>query len=86
MIAARDCLRILELTETVATIVLLAVCQAVDLRGAASELKRSLEMREVVRKAVPMVDEDRRQDLDIARILELYRSDSLPIGAFDEAP
>ena len=85
MIAARDCLRILELTETVATIVLLAACQAVDLRGEEADLKRSGEMRDAVRKAVPMVDEDRRQDLDIARILELYRSDSLPIGASDEA-
>ena len=32
-IAARDALRILELTERVAAIVLLAACQAVDLRG-----------------------------------------------------
>lgn len=80
MIAARDCLRVLELTETVASIVLLAVCQAVDLRGRASELKCSREMRDAVRKAVPMVDEDRRQDLDIARVLELYRSGSLPVG------
>ncbi len=33
-IAARDGLRILELTETVAAIGLLAACQAVELRGA----------------------------------------------------
>ena len=33
-VAARDCLRILELTESVAAMVLLADCQAVDLRDA----------------------------------------------------
>ena len=32
-IAARDCQRVLELTETVAVVELLALCQAVDLRG-----------------------------------------------------
>src|SRR5207244_2138324 len=32
-IAARDCQRVLELSETVAVIELLALCQAVDLRG-----------------------------------------------------
>ena len=32
-IAARDCQRVLELTETVAIVELLALCQAVDLRG-----------------------------------------------------
>jgi hypothetical protein len=35
-IAARDCLRVLELTETVAAIATLALCQAVDLRGGPS--------------------------------------------------
>ena len=32
-IAARDCLRVVELGETVAAVCLLAACQAVDLRG-----------------------------------------------------
>ncbi len=84
-IAARDALRALELSETVAAIHLLAVCQAVDLRGGAHGLARSLFLRDAVRKSIPMLREDRRQDLDIQRVLELYREGALPIGAVDAA-
>jgi histidine ammonia-lyase len=84
-IAARDCRRILDLTETVAVIGLLASCQALDLRGAPSVSRRGRELREAVRKHVPMVVEDRRQDHDIEGILGRYRDGTLPIGAL-EAP
>jgi histidine ammonia-lyase len=79
-IAARDCRQVLELTETVAAIVLLACCQAVDLRGDAARSQRARALRDAVRKAVPTVVEDRRQDLDIEAVLGLYRSGELPIG------
>lgn len=82
-IAARDCLRILELTETVAAIVTLALCQAVDLRGGANCHRRSLAMHAAVRARVPMVDADRRQDHDIATVLALHRGGALPIGEVD---
>ena len=84
-IAARDCRRILDLTETVAVIGLLAACQAVDLRGAASASRRARALVDAVREQVPMVVEDRRQDRDIEGILESYRAGALPIGAL-EAP
>jgi len=77
-IAARDCRRILELSETVAVIVLLAACQALDLRGGGS--RRSRALRDAVRKEVPMLTEDRPQDRDIAAVLSLYRAGALPIG------
>ena len=80
-IAVRDCLRILELAETVAAIVLLAALQAVDLRGAERCGKRAVELHAVVRAAIPMVIEDRRQDHDIAHVLTMLRADELPIGA-----
>ena len=80
-IAARDCRRILELGETVAAIVLLAACQALDLRGSESGGRRGRALRDAVRKEVPGLAEDRRQDLDIERVLALYRSASLPIGS-----
>jgi len=88
-IAARDCLRILELTETIAAISLLASCQAYDLRcreaGAASgELTRSAAVHKAVRKNVEMLIGDRRQDLDIAKILKLIRSKELPIGSYTD--
>jgi histidine ammonia-lyase len=85
-IAARECLRILELTETVAAVHLLALCQAVDLRGGDARARRSLLLRDSVRKQVPMNRVDRRQDIDIARVLELHRSGQLASGSLDGAP
>jgi histidine ammonia-lyase len=75
-IAARDALRVVELTEQVAAISLLAVAQAVDLRirAGGSCRARSLAVRDAVRRWVPFVDADRRQDGDIAAILVMIRS------------
>jgi histidine ammonia-lyase len=81
-IAARDCRRILELTETVAVIVTLGACQALDLRGAEGGVQRTFALHAAIRKAAPMLEEDRRLDRDIARVLELLRSDSLPVEDF----
>ena len=78
-IAARDGLRISELTESVAAIAVLAACQAVDLRereGQAPGLRAGL-LRDAVRKVVPGLERDRRQDGDIARVLELHRAGAL---------
>ena len=79
-IAARDGLRILELTEAVAAILQLALSQAVDLRGASRVAPRGRVLRDAVRKSVSMLRNDRRQDRDIDAVLELYRSGALPIG------
>jgi histidine ammonia-lyase len=79
-IAARDCRRILDLSEHVAAIVLLAGCQALDLRGGGAG-RRTRTLRDAVRKEVPMVVEDRRQDHDIARVLALLEAGALPISA-----
>ncbi len=78
-IAARDGLRIAELTEQVAAIALLAVCQAVDLREREGQIpgRRAGLLRDAVRKAVPGLEQDRRQDGDIARVLELHRAGAL---------
>ncbi|MEE8476544.1 MAG: aromatic amino acid ammonia-lyase [Myxococcota bacterium] len=78
-IAARDCRRVLELSETVAVIVLLAACQALDLRSGGSGQRRGCALRDAIRKEVPMLTVDRRQDLDIARVLALYRQGELPL-------
>ena len=82
-IAARDCLRVLELTETTAAIATLALCQAVDLRGG-PRCVRSRAIHAAVRARAPRVDADRRQDGDIAAVLRLLRSDELPIGPMEE--
>jgi histidine ammonia-lyase len=82
-IAARDCQRVLELTETVAIVELLALCQAVDLRGPDTCKRRSRALHGAVRALVPMNEGDRRQDLDITAILALYRRGELPVGSSD---
>ena len=76
-IAARDCLRVLELAETVAAIALLAACQAFDLRGDPAPSARMRGLHEAVRAAVPMLEADRRQDVDIARVLALHREGAI---------
>jgi histidine ammonia-lyase len=82
-IAARDALRVIELTHSVLAILQLAVCQAVDLRRSKGCHGRSVELHKAVRAAVTMNDADRRQDLDIDSVLKLYRTGGLPIGAAD---
>jgi histidine ammonia-lyase len=71
------------LSETVAVIGTLAVCQALDLREGASQLRRALSLHAAVREVAPMVGADRRQDIDIAGVLELLRDDTLPIGGYE---
>ena len=78
-LAARDALRVVELTETVAAIGLLASCQGAELREAKLPPRLAVLLA-VVRAEVPAVHEDRRQDLDIARVLTLLRSEALPIA------
>jgi histidine ammonia-lyase len=80
-IAARDAVRVVELAETVAAIQLLAGCQALDLRGGEGQRRRSRALRKALRKEVPMLHEDRRQDQDIARVLTLLRANALPLGS-----
>jgi len=77
-IAARDCLRVLELVESIAVIALLADCQAMDLRDEEVFSTRSASIYEAVRRDVPMVLADRRQDLDIQCVVDLHRTGGLP--------
>lgn len=79
-LAARDCLTIIEHTETIATMTLLALCQAYDLREGERCHGRLRTLRAVVRERVPTVARDRRMDLDILEVLGLLRERRLPIG------
>jgi histidine ammonia-lyase len=82
-IAARDCLAIIDLTETVAAIHLLALCQAFDIREGADCGPRSRALHAAVRSRVPVNSADRRMDLDIAEVLAALRDDALPVGKAD---
>jgi histidine ammonia-lyase len=73
-IAARDCLRILELTEQVAVAVLIAVIQGVELRGNADALSPAL--RKTVgqlREHCPFLSVDRALEQELRLCLELVR-------------
>jgi histidine ammonia-lyase len=80
-IAARDCVRILDLTETIAAIVTLACAQAVDLRHSAGCHGRALELHQAVRAVSPLLEEDRALRADIDAVLALARERKLPVGS-----
>jgi histidine ammonia-lyase len=83
-IAARDALRISELTERVAAIMLLAACQAADLRGPEACRPRTREVLAEVRRYVPMNAADRRQDVDIEAVVRRMLACELRLGAPEE--
>jgi histidine ammonia-lyase len=76
-IAARDARSIIELAQNVAAIHLLAVCQALDLRGAQKASPKTRAAHELVRSHVPFLDGDRRMDTDIKEMVDLIRSGEL---------
>lgn len=79
-IAARDCLRVLELTEQVAAAHAMAVCQGVALRlretdAAAARLTPALEaFRAEVGEAVAFLDEDRPLEAELRQLVEFIHA------------
>jgi len=68
-----------------AAISLLALCQAVDLRGGRDHLGIGTRaVFETVRKAVTVLDKDRPLDNDIARTSELIRGRLLPLPEMED--
>jgi histidine ammonia-lyase len=76
-IAARDARSIIELAQNVAAIHLLAVCQALDLRGVRKASPQTRAAHDLVRSRVPSLDGDRRMDSDIKEIVDLIGSGEL---------
>ena len=68
--AARD---VVALTEKVAAIHVIALCQAADLRGP-SKLGRTREVYDAVRRVVPFGETDREFADDIASVVAMIRS------------
>ena len=79
-ISARDCIRVLELTEQVAAAVLLAAVQALELRLRAGELSRNhllptlLEMKGSVFSDFEFLAEDRPLDGELRRFSSLIQN------------
>lgn len=73
-IAARDCIRIVELTEQVAVAVLLAAVQGMELRGGLEALSPALQRTFAqVRAHSPTLTEDRALEAELRKLLELTR-------------
>lgn len=83
-IAARDALRVIELTERCLAITLLGACQAMDIHGLDGISEGNRRVYDAVRKLVPMTVEDRRQDFEIEIIVAALRADKLALGSLDE--
>jgi histidine ammonia-lyase len=81
-LAACDARTMVELAQNVAAIHLLAVCQALDLRGIEKASPRTRAARTLVRSRVPFLDGDRRMDEDIRKAVDLIRSGELSKVAF----
>jgi histidine ammonia-lyase len=76
-LGSRDALRVVELTEQVAIITLIAACQAIELR---TQKKSGLgATHKALRQRVPSLTSDRRMDVDIAATLDLLRKGELPL-------
>jgi len=74
-IAARDCMRILELTEQVAAAMLLAVVQGVELRGPVETLSPDLQTTcSQLRQHIPFLTTDRALEQELRLCLELIRN------------
>jgi histidine ammonia-lyase len=84
-IAARDCIRVLELTEQVAAASLLAATQAIEIRKRHGELDDHhfstalREMSSAVLEDFQPVIEDRALEPDLRRCMERIRSQHWPL-------
>ena len=78
-IAARDCLRVLELTEQVAAALILATAQAVTLRKQLTGTEPTLltpqieNFLECIREHSPFLDEDRPLEFELRAVAGLIR-------------
>jgi histidine ammonia-lyase/phenylalanine ammonia-lyase len=76
-IAARDARSIVEIAQHIAAIHLIALAQALDLRGVEHASPKAREAHAMIRARVAFLDSDRRMDRDIAAVVELIRSGAL---------
>jgi phenylalanine ammonia-lyase len=78
--AALTAMDMTAIAQDAAAISLLALCQAIDLRGGGNSLGAgNRAIFETVRKEVPTLDNDRSLDGDIARVSAMIRAKLIPI-------
>jgi histidine ammonia-lyase/phenylalanine ammonia-lyase len=82
-IAARDARTIVEIAQNVAAIHLIAICQALELRGIEQASPAARRVHALVRTHVPFLSADRRMDADVAADVELIRDGALSRAALE---
>ena len=80
-IAARDARTIVEIAQNVAAIHLIAVCQALELRGIEQASPAARRVHSLVRAHVPFLSGDRRMDADVAAVVGLIRDGAVSRAA-----
>lgn len=83
-IAARDCLRVLQLTEQVAAAVLLAACQGLELRQQAGTNEHSIEggiktTFDEIRAQHPFLEEDRALEGELRQLIARIQEQGLSL-------
>lgn len=82
-IAARDCLRVLQLTEQVTAAALLAACQGVEQRlemtGGESLSGGLLETYTALRALSPTLEEDRALESELRQLVEAIQQQQVPV-------
>lgn len=76
-IAARDARTVNGLVREVTAIHLLALAQAIDLRGEHLASPAARAARDLIRRVSPFVDHDRRLDRDVSAVTELIETGAL---------
>lgn len=76
-IAARDARSIVEIAQHIAAIHLIALCQAIDLRGVEKASPATRGAHALIREHVAYLDADRMLDVDIAAVVDLIRSGAI---------
>ena len=76
-IAARDARSVVELVQNIAAIHLLALCQAVELRGAQDLGVGTRVVFDLIRDHVSFLDRDRRLDGDVNAVVKLIRDGAI---------
>ena len=83
-IAARDCIRVLELTEQVASATLIAVVQAVELRGSQDLLSAEMQATiKQVREKISFLESDRAMEQELRLCLQLIREQHWELYQFN---
>ncbi|WP_088830565.1 HAL/PAL/TAL family ammonia-lyase [Paenibacillus tyrfis] len=72
-ISARDARTIVDLTQNVAAIHLITLCQALDLRGIDKMSPKTLVIYRLIREKVPFLERDRPLEKDIKSVVQLIR-------------